>query len=626
MRTIYSITFIFALCRPGNVLGFLTCVDCSATISPAPTESPAPSPSPSNVPTDTQRPSVSLYPSVSPTPAPTTSQPTNAPSDVPTESPAPSPSPSDVPTMPPSESPSTSFMPSVSFQPSASSPPSPAPSRRPSGAPSTHPTTSTPSYQPSLSPTISPQPSISKSPSGAALFMISPDNEVKFVGLNALLDQAAKGDFEDIALEYLSNSVTSLQEYEVNFESVRITNQFLADDVSEAGENGPKLRVVFDVAAFVILEEDAAFNYNKFVKRFFDHQAALDVFSILLQNASDHFGSDTKLVLSTSVSAPDESTSSTEKSSTLFIASFAGGFLVVVGLATAYWLRRRGKKELLAIEPALSSCEYIDDQITLTMMPTETYDTGSYDHEDGQSEMISPTHGYIHPNLFSETSKVTRRDLDYQGRGLQPSRSVDTDVQSLESSSMFRPAFLNTESNIEIPITPMTNIDLSQISPNSVEVEEFEAWVPSPSNIEKDDDDADAFLVNGRQTEQSAWEPARMFGFGMKSTGNPKTGEQTEERSTDSRAKSTQASETCLPMGASSSDSKNNPKSSDIITFSSLFSGPSQILMNVWNEPGNTKTTSSPQELFAPNEILASNSWEEFQQPQPVPIIDESPI
>ncbi len=437
--------------------------------------------------------------------------------------------------------------------------------------------------------------------------MISSNNEVAFEGFNALLSREAKEDFEEILLAYLSNHGTSVEQRTLTFESVRVTDQFIKESPSNKRTNTSTLHVVFDVAAFVTPQEDySPFNYNRFVRSFFDNEATLDAFSTQLKNTSDHFGGDLKLVLTITgseiIEAPEESEPSTPNKTSTLVASVAGATVFFGGLATILWLRRRGKESILAIEPSPSSCEDIEEQYALSVKPTETYDTGSYG-DDTPSEMSSPTAGYPTPHMYYGTSTLTKRDL-VPHEGIQSARSIDTEEHTLGTASMFRPTFLSAESNIEIPITPMTNHDLSLITPRDVEVEAFETWVPSPSQS----DAADECLIHETTPGRSQWDPVRIFGFGMRS--KQKKEKEMKEVEAKSMAEEVQFNEQCAAVRPCSSNFNQSRLSSanNISTFSPLFSDPSNMLKTAWHESRSAEIPPFDLDVWETKELPMSSS------------------
>ena len=447
------------------------------TTSPAPTDSPAPSPSPSEAPTDTQRPSSSLAPSSTPTDAPTTSKPSSSPSAAPTASPAPSPSPSRA----PSESPTKSAAPSdrPSMNPSES--PSKQPSASPSDSPSMNPSES-PSKQPSASPTTS---SPSESPTGPIVLTVS---GIEFVFQNVTGDREMSEQniqlLETQTTSYLQSHVDEAPgAFSIEVDSAIVTDQnFLKYEISESiagNDTQIDLIITIDVVVSVIVNRSESLMLNEFFEEFFEmtvHKNALrdmmerDVsfaYGIFTKITESPTQSPTKSPIDSSTESSIESSVDSSKSKkkekkppnrTAIIFSILTVIAVFVGSWLLWmWYQARQDDESADLKSIFNFFPKLwmwyqarqDDESEDLKLESAGTDSKSYDSDDRRLSIS---------NFFP------KRDIESADSNEQSENSVNEDGKERKSNLtplMYVPTLMPTESNIEVPDTPGTNLAVS---------------------------------------------------------------------------------------------------------------------------------------------------------------------
>eukprot|EP00980_Cylindrotheca_fusiformis_P011174 scaffold2563_cov124-Cylindrotheca_fusiformis.AAC.5 len=364
------------------------------TIAPTgpPTESPAPSPSPSSVPTQLP----TSTPSSSPTKTPTT------PSDSPTDSPAPSPSPSENPTLFPSARPT--LYPSL--------PPSASPSVSPSSwFPSATPSSSiAPSFSPSSFPTHVPSqaPSISQAPSGALQPYVATEIKIEFENVASSFNM--DGDdvdlFEKTAKEYLNSSFLPSNVDEIHIEAVTVTAQSLAGAnrklSSVRSTQTYNLSLTFNVMALVKHDWGDQFDLKEAIDAFFrDDAHVLELRAFVESNGGDFF----KDVPSTSGSSAPIGA---------IIGPVVGSLLVFGVIAKLFHSRKHSSH-----------------QSKISLASTDSRD----DDESSEAQMLSAA---TNPSKQQLKLLFSPREDDESRCNNPP-----------------RPSYLKTDSNIEIPETPI---------------------------------------------------------------------------------------------------------------------------------------------------------------------------
>lgn len=376
--------------------------------------------------------------------------PSSSPSQSPTVSPAPSTSPSDAPSTFPSMSAAPSGMPSLSTAPSAK--PSPFPSAPPSSSPS-----------------------VSSAPSFAPAFLVAHGIEVAFSGQYGIFNARAKDDFESRTLDFLvSNAKNTSEGYHVEIESVRVTNQFIYDDSPGRKLSGAAFHVVFDVAAFVKSNGDNEFDFDPFVSSFFSNQTTLDTIYGDILVESPIYGTESSNLKS------DDAASAFG-----IVSSFVATGILLGGLGAIYMRKRRAKHQKTQRNRLPMSHGMIEFDDHLSSKPTATFDSESIGCGSQNDSETSHLGGYpLGPNASS--------DLKFQGsdsksryfvRGdriakLQE-REQHSEYQTQFQSPSFQASIIEAENNIEIPLTPVTNLDTSHFSSRQLVEDEDE---PSPAN------------------------------------------------------------------------------------------------------------------------------------------------
>ena len=368
-----------------------------------------------------------------------------------------------------SQSPSSAPSPYPSEAPSDS----PAPSQRPSKTPSAQPSLSvypsgTPTFPPSSEP--SSLPSISSAPTFAPVFMVARGVEMSFPDVNVWLNEKSKAEFENRTLGYLSNRSDSKADgHLVQFQSVRVTDQFIHDDAP--GSNS--FHVVFDVAGFVRKDEEIELDFDTFVADFFSKQTVLDLLydDILLES----YVNGSNQTKRNNWTGPKVG----------MIASFVSISILIGGLVSFY-ARRNGVANICRRNnyPSLRSGS-IDIEDHISPKPTASNDSeslGCNSRDDSETPHLG---GY--PIVRTYRSKQKLHGIGLPGRfrtsQAEHSRVIEGgDNITQRGIGTFQSSFLCADSNIEIPVTPLTNYDMSHISPRGVESDADEESVPSPAN------------------------------------------------------------------------------------------------------------------------------------------------
>jgi hypothetical protein len=378
-------------------------------------------------------------------------------------------------------------------------------------------------------------------------------------GFDTLLDPEAKDDFEEVTLAYLSGGFSLVSgETEVTFESVRITDQFLHDDSSRRRLSGGSLHVVCDVAAFVRFHGGESFNYSEFVSSIFKDEGNFEVLHSRLSASSSYFGNGT--------TTKSETPLAKKNSSIIF--SCVGLAFVAVGFAAMFRLRSGGRVSL-------------EDGFGLSLKPTESCDSASSgNNEEEESEISYPSTGYPISKQFNVKTNLRSADLEKQNR-LYSSESFDSDPRQHMPHNMYQPAMLQTESNIEIPVTPMTNYDASHFSPKGIGPDdEVDLWA-RPSSPEDDDCRSDVELC-AKKPPTVPRRTSGIFGFGGKRKRTAVESSAIVDEKIRSHATSALSSES-NDANLNYSYSPSAPSSS---TFSSFFSGPTKLLKTAWQTSG----------------------------------------
>lgn len=142
-----------------------------------------------------------------------------------------------------------------------------------------------------------------------------------------------------------------------------------------------------------------------------------------------------------------------------------------------------GKKSRKIKYPGLSSTEFEDQFST---KPTQSFESESIGCDSDNDSDTSHLGGY--PIGHSYKPK-----LNLQGIGLQRGYRAGckkADLRVDEGGKNYgqgrglacQPAFLSDETNIEIPLTPLTNYDKTHFSPRGLESDADDESVPSPAN------------------------------------------------------------------------------------------------------------------------------------------------
>lgn len=419
-----------------NVYGAQASIQDLLSISSEPTESPAPSPSPSAVPTVTQAPSFSLSPSITPTLIPTlepSETPSNPPTLFPTESPAPSPSPSDTPTGSPSQSPSLSLHPSASLQPSAS------PTAHPSGAPS-----------------------ISFAPTGPVL-LVAKAVKVIFPDVVGTMDKRNIELFEEETKLYLQRKVHhAVGVWEMEVQSITVTGQSVvgsrraldmknnANLLRRAEQHEPKsLLITFQAVAAAILDRSENFDLTLFLEIFFENADNV----LELRTALQQVDSYAQAVF---IQEPESDDNVGAAKGPTITGVIFGVSMSMVGSALIWmWMKkRRSKRNGLGEEPNSE----LKDPTTFSKSYDSQYDDPS----------TSPLAFVVESKTFETfhnpyNGPFTFRNDDEDERPQSPP-SIETSIvlRGGQGHLMYEPALIRTESNIEVPETPVTAFTMNK--------------------------------------------------------------------------------------------------------------------------------------------------------------------
>jgi hypothetical protein len=415
------------------------------SISPEPTGSPAPSPSPSNIPTQTQAPSFSLSPTTTPTLMPSfepSDTPSNNPTLYPTDSPAPSPSPSDIPTTVPSQNPSLSLHPSTSLQPSAS-----------------------PSKLPSEAPTISFEPSVSASPTGT-VFLVAKTVKMILPDVIGTMNTTNIELFEEETKLYLQQKVhQAVGVWTIEVQSITVTDQSVigsrrALDITSntnllrraEQQESKSLLITFQAVASAILDRSENFDLTLFLEILFENtDNVLELRATLEQEESY-----SQAVL---IEQPEsDDTVGAAKGPTITGALF-GVSMSMVGSALLYlWIKkRRVNRDSFGEDPNAA----LKDPRTFSR---------SYDSQDEASATSTPRAFVVQSRTFETFQNpyygpfTFRIDDDDEERVQSPS-AIETSIVvrgGHNDDLRYEPALIRTESNIEVPETPVTAFTLNR--------------------------------------------------------------------------------------------------------------------------------------------------------------------
>ena len=368
-----------------------------------------------------------------------------------------------------SQSPSSAPSPYPSEAPTES----PAPSRSPSVFPSGQPTLSaSPSVTPTFSPSNEPSslPSISSAPTFAPVFTVARGIEIIFPDVKVWLNDQAKTDFENKTLEYLLDGSDSNPDQRlVQFESVRVTDQFIYDDTP--GSNA--FHVLLDVAGFVKRDEKIELDFNSYVSDFFSDQTVLDILYDDILQESYVTGSGQK------------TTNQQTGPKVRMIASFVSISILIGGLVSFY-VRRKGVPLVTICRrnnfPKLRTGSFdIEDHIS--PKPTASNDSESIGCNSLDDSETPHLGGY--PIVSTYRSKQKLHGISLPGRIRASRAEALREIEGSEAQrglGTFQSSFLSADSNIEVPITPLTNYDMSHISPRGLESDADAESVPSPAN------------------------------------------------------------------------------------------------------------------------------------------------
>jgi len=353
-----------------------------------------------------------------------------------------------------------------------------APSYSPSNTPSVQPSLSPyPSVAPTGMPTSSPTnaPSVSSAPTAEPVFTMASSIQISLSGVTVQLNEKGKKAIERKTLEYLVTASDSTTDgHLVLFEYVRVTDQFIDANTPGRKLSTNTLYVVLDVAGFVHYHKHKNFEFSSFVSDFFKNQTVVDDLYEDIETDLSIYG------------VRHKGTSHEEGPKAGLISSLVTMSIFLGGLTTLYLRRKR--REKMGSGTILPSRRKIiveiEDQISVK--PTASQESESIagnSHDDTEAPHLG---GY--PINHSYKSK---RHLKVDGRnrtsGQKAHLQFNEDQENLTARShrTLQTLFLCAESNIEIPVTPVTNYDMSRISPRGLESEADDESVPSPARSDR---------------------------------------------------------------------------------------------------------------------------------------------
>ena len=331
--------------------------------------------------------------------------------DAPTESPAPSPSPSEAPT------------------------PHPTISTSPTKAPTNAPSTSKPSSSPTESPAPSPSPSEAPTmtPTPGLNAHVASNVVVTFENVGSRMNNDDIGIFETLTNEFLENTFPIIEEIrEIHFDHVTVTMQSLEETRRKLVEfEGPimyDLSITFNALAYIRHElEPEKFDFQEMLDSFFSDKSHVEQLKFILSEQVTFFKVVTKV---SEAGDGDESANAKPSGSAVAVLGGIIGSSVLVCIAFGFLWRRR-RTSGLKIKKSISVCS-----------------TDSQDYDD--ENQLEPYTPYKAERIFSIDSENHEAQL-------HPRYAIDRRgmISPTEESISKVPGFLSTESNIEVPKTPL---------------------------------------------------------------------------------------------------------------------------------------------------------------------------
>jgi hypothetical protein len=260
----------------------------------------------------------------------------------------------------------------------------------------------------------------------------------------------------------------------VLFETVLVTDQFIDDNTPGRKLSSDALHIVMDVAAYVKGDFVNKFDFSSYVSDFFSNQTAMDA---LYEDI---------LAESPIYSSSQKGTGKEAGPNVGLIASFVGIGILMGGFASVYMRKRRmGSTRPRNNHPGLQRGGIeVEDQISTK--PTTSNDSESIDCFSQNDSDAPHLGGY--PIGHGYMSKIRLYGVGLHGR--VRTSCLTTDIRASDGNEgrtergirTVHPSFLSAETNIEIPITPLTNYDMSHFSPREVGSDDDNESVPSPAN------------------------------------------------------------------------------------------------------------------------------------------------
>lgn len=424
--------------------------------------------------------------------------------------------------------------------PSPSAFPSDVPSYEPSESPSVSPSdmpSDEPSFSPSYSPSVSLAPSISMSPTNGPELLISTGHQILFERIEGTMDAEAKESFELTTLHFLRRTVQSIPGANaVEFEAVRVVDQQQQENQSLRRLTGGLL-ITFDVAALVLYSDPKALKYDEFFGTYFGTNDIVQPLKNELMIVSPFFDTSHAEVANNEIVGGKPTARKVSLSFALSV--------LLVGCVSVAYRKRKKKIRRQATSPRLDFGKNLGDSYSFSVKPTESYDETISKHSSGDESNGAGFQGI--PQFRVEL--MDQPNDSERGEALYPSESIETSlVQS------YKPSLISMESNIEIPLTPMTNRDSAQGSPFGNEV----------SNLELDGADGPT-----DQNKRSSFLPKqRFFGFGLKR--GPGSEEAAPTDGSDNAS--------CVPVHPLANVAARNA------AMSSVFAGPGRLVKHVRNQ------------------------------------------
>ena len=273
--------------------------------------------------------------------------------------------------------------------------------------------------------------------------------------------------FEQTVLEYLNTKAASPPEVsKITFHKVETTGQHLNSARRVLSTMQPMevydLTVTFNVEAIALLSRNSHFDFRVFLEMFFENSENV----LFLRNALDTSGLLFQLP-GTPIQTQRQPSEPSSDSGVSVVGALLGVVFSVAVSAMLYmgYRNRETWKRERNLVPASFSGD-IEDYAN-----SDDYSDSDMEAGNDHSPQI-----FINPFMVEAVERVQHPNQ----RSIYPSESVEASLMSTPRNSMFRPVFMPTESNIEIPETPRTGYQPSNYEPSNYEPSNYEPSQFSP--------------------------------------------------------------------------------------------------------------------------------------------------